>query len=500
MNKITPEDFGLFQSESLNVDFIGFNLINLDSNQILKLASYFQTLGFNSYQKNREENKSREELNIDLKNKFELTFILNVPYQKEMIQLQFPGVSGKQFYQLIKQKSIQWEKLTKFDLILSRFDLVYQRTNKSNDKINSKKFINSCFEQFLDYHPHKNLVIEKNKKGLIFKIGNRRSSRYYRLYTKDNGLRFEFEIKYKINDFYKLLLESRFEEFEKILSYQFFKYSFEIFQCSQHPSHIDWLMDRIRPYQYRNKLSERGSINSHYMSQFAEKQSQQKLDLITLLQLLIYVQTLDYQTKMLRSNFRQFKFPLQDFLNYTSKTSNHYQLMKLKKFFNVLSQDLVMECFTDNSYRMLVTIPEAFVYKSEQNIWLAEVWIAQELFEYLHPFLFMDFFNKKLTTDEFQVLFEIVQIFSSSSTRKEFNTQQFLYSYSSNINGTRKKNIKDCFVRHIKVLHEQQKLQNQALLFPSNQTVNIDQLNSIHLGQTLIVFESIDVSFSYNYF
>jgi hypothetical protein len=51
----------------------------------------------------------------------------------------------------------------------------------------------------------------------------------------------------------------------------------------------------------------------------------------------------------------------------------------------------------------------------------------------------MDFFNKKLTTDEFQVLFEIVQIFSSSSTRKEFNIQQFLDSYSSNINGTRKK-------------------------------------------------------------
>jgi hypothetical protein len=63
-----------------------------------------------------------------------------------------------------------------------------------------------------------------------------------------------------------------------------------------------------------------------------------------------------------------------------------------------------------------------------------------------------------------------------------------------------KKNIKDCFIKHIKVLHEQQKLQNQALLFPSNQTVNIDELNSIHLGQTLILFESIDVSFSYNYF
>ena len=94
------------------------------------------------------------------------------------------------------------------------------------------------------------------------------------------------------------------------------------------------------------------------------------------------------------------------------------------------------------------------------------------------------------------MLFEIVQIFSSSSTRKEFNIQQFLDSYSPNINGTRKKKIKDCFIRYIKVLYQQQKLQNQALLLPSNQTANIHQLNSIHFGQTLIVFESIDVSFS----
>ncbi len=104
--------------------------------------------------------------------------------------------------------------------------------------------------------------------------------------------------------------------------------------------------------------------------------------------------------------------------------------MKLKKFFDVLKKNLVIEYFTDKSYRMFVTIPEAFVYKLEQNIWLAEIWIAEELFEYLHPFIFPNFFKKKLTSDEFNVLFEIVTIFSSNSTRKEFNIQQFLDSYS----------------------------------------------------------------------
>ncbi len=168
---------------------------------------------------------------------------------------------------------------------------------------------------------------------------------------------------------------------------------------------------------------------------------------------------------------------MRDFLNYASKTSNQYQLIKLKEFFNVLSQNLVIECFTNKSYRMIVTIPKFRVYKSKQNIWLVDLWIAEELFHYLYPFIFSDFFNKKLPMDEFQVLFEIVKIFSSSNIRKEFNIQEFLHSYPSTLNSKRKKTIKEYFIRYIKVLHEQQKLQNQALLLPSNQTCNINQLN-----------------------
>jgi len=51
--------------------------------------------------------------------------------------------------------------------------------------------------------------------------------------------------------------------------------------------------------------------------------------------------------------------------------------------------------------------------------------------------------------DEFQVLFEIVKIFSSSNIRKEFNIQEFLYSYPSTLNSKRKKTIKEYFIRYI---------------------------------------------------
>ena len=131
-----------------------------------------------------------------------------------MMQIQFPGPSANQFYKLIKQKSILWEKLVKFDIVLSRFDLVYERTNKSTDKITPKESINSSFVAFQDLHPYKNLVAERNRKGLLLKIGNRKGQRHYRIYIgkHQNSLRFEAEMKGDlIKDFHDLLIASTFE-------------------------------------------------------------------------------------------------------------------------------------------------------------------------------------------------------------------------------------------------------------------------------------------------
>jgi hypothetical protein len=122
MNQVTHKDFGLFQTELLQVDFITFNLTKLSNSQISQLATYFRSLGFNCYLKKTETSQFRQEYsnNNHFQNKFEITFILNLPYQKEIMQIRFPGLSANQFYQLIKQKYIQWEKLTKFDIILKR--------------------------------------------------------------------------------------------------------------------------------------------------------------------------------------------------------------------------------------------------------------------------------------------------------------------------------------------------------------------------------------------
>ena len=162
MTQITYHDFGLFETELLSVDFISFNIKRISSEQMTSLASYFQNLGFNSYQRQLDSNQSRQEINDknNTYNQFEVYFIMKIPYQKEIIQLQFPGVSGKQFYKLIKQRAIKWDKLP--NPIFSRLDVVYQRISKSNDLVSTIDFINSCY-----MCSSKEDVINKSWKSLI---------------------------------------------------------------------------------------------------------------------------------------------------------------------------------------------------------------------------------------------------------------------------------------------------------------------------------------------
>ena len=144
----------------------------------------------------------------------------------------------------------------------------------------------------------------------------------------------------------------------------------------------------------------------------------EKQHLITLLRLLTYATKLKNTTKCLTSEFRRYRFPLRDFLNYNDLTSNYYQVKKLKTFFDMLKSNFVIASFSDKHYRMLVTVHEVSVYKSEQNILMVEIWLAEELFDYLHPFLFSDIFQQKLNKYQFQVLFKIIKTYSSINLRK----------------------------------------------------------------------------------
>lgn len=232
----------------------------------------------------------------------------------------------------------------------------------------------------------------------------------------------------------------------------------------------------------------------HYLNQLSFHKLKEKQHLITLLKLLVYVRRLNYTTKQLTTTYRRFQFPLREFLEYNQQTSSQYQLNKLKQFFRLVQENFVIESFTDNSYRMIVTIPEVSVVKSKQNIWNVEIWIAEDLFNYLHPFLLPDFFQEKLTKDQFQVLFKIIQVYSSTDIRKEFNIQQFLQNYPSKISNQQKTKITEYFINYLKVFYKQQKIQNKVLDLSSNKIIHIDELDTSNIN--FAVFETIHIKFN----
>jgi hypothetical protein len=220
---------------------------------------------------------------------------------------------------------------------------------------------------------------------------------------------------------------------------------------------------------------------------------QEKQHLITLLRLLAFVKKLEYITKSLTSEFRQYKFPLRNFLNYNNLNTNSYQVKKIKSFFDLVKNNFIIESFSDKHYRMLVTVPEVSVSKSKENILMVNIWIADELFDYLHPFLFDDFFQQKLTKHEFQVLFEIIKIYSSIDIRKEFNIQRFIENYPTSLNNKQKKQIKEFFIHYLKILHQEGKIQDKVLDLSSNKILHINDLNLSH--SEIAVFENIKIKF-----
>lgn len=107
-------------------------------------------------------------------------------------------------------------------------------------------------------------------------------------------------------------------------------------------------------YPLRDNLAlQKETFYTHYIKQF-----QQKKDLVTLVQLLMFVRNLDYQEVTLTSKFRRFQFPVRDFLNYIhpGRSTHHYQRKQLIEFFDTLTKNSIIQSFTDEHYKMLVTI------------------------------------------------------------------------------------------------------------------------------------------------
>jgi len=100
--------------------------------------------------------------------------------------------------------------------ILSRFDLNYLRPLQSDEVHSVTEFLRTSHQEIR--RKRINAKLESYLNQEILKIASRRSSRCARIYTTENSLKFEIELRNNlIKNCNSLLVEDCFEEFESKL-------------------------------------------------------------------------------------------------------------------------------------------------------------------------------------------------------------------------------------------------------------------------------------------
>ena len=301
MNKLN------FESENLVVDWISFKFQNLETDVETKITDYFFNFHFNSYQESGKLAKPvRQSIRTSSSNKFELLFVKEGPYWSGAT-LRFSGSNSAAFYSMAQKNLIDWSLFS--SATLSRFDIFYSRKNKISDRVSVTNFLDNSYKKLKQ--TNKNIILEKNSKGLILKIGSRRSNNYSRIYQGKNFLKFEQEMKGKlIQNSHFLLVSNSLEKFEAKLASHFLLYFGKLLPL-EYP-YLDWLVLKLRPI--RKQLIPAFNLNSDYISSKIMVSTQ---TFVMLLQFFNYVQDLDFKTEYLGGiPYRQVVFKLQDFLKY----------------------------------------------------------------------------------------------------------------------------------------------------------------------------------------
>ena len=473
-----------FQSENLVVDYISFKFQSLKNSEKRNLVNYFFNIGFNCYQQSGKAAKPiSEPISVSLKNNFQADFVVDNPYWKGTL-LTFSGLNAAVFYTLVQKKLIPWHLFSSG--ILNRFDLYFSRNHKSEDKISVYEFFQGCQKHLL--RTSQNVELDKNSKGLILRIGSRRSDNYFRIYETKYSLKFEHEINRKsIRTYHLFLVSNNLEEFEDKLSKYYLSYVSQLLPLNY--SYLDWLVVKLRSIQTKTIPSQ--ILKTDYIQ---KEISTDPRTFVMLLQFLNYAQQLDFEKQSFdQISYRIVSFNLRDFIQFVHpniKPTNYYQFKKAKKFFLDLQKATYVTSFSDSYFQSLVVVPHVKFEKC-QKLLVGKVTIVEELFYYNYPFLLPDLFRQRITKYEFDVRFKVLQVFSSVNIQKEFFIQEFLDSYPSVLSNQQKTNIKKYFIQTVNILKNSDLIESKFKILLNGFLHDVKELNTNNISEGFILYEKL---------
>jgi hypothetical protein len=470
-----------FQSEGFIVDWLSFKIESLNPLYQERLVDYLFQIGFNSYIRSRKsKDSSKEILRAHPTNSFEAVFLKDNPYWGGTI-VEFSGENAKQFYQWLKDNNVNWNLFR--NPRLSRVDLYYSLETPLTEE-EARLFFHAC-----QINLKLNLGYQKNRRGQILRIGRRSSDRFSRIYTRNDRLRFEHEMKGQfIEEYSNIFVSKSWEDFEDVLSQHFLHYFGK--HLAMDSVHLNWLavkLRSIRPEPVANLI-----FKMDYISSIASIEDQKKV--VQFLKFLVYAKDLDYVTQSLGSTrYRCVSFRVQDFLKFqepTVQVGSQYKVQKLKKFFKELQTDFLLSMFRDYTFQKLISVPKVEFWKDYH--WMVKVWIVDELFYYNYPFAFPDMFHGNISKTKFAVQFEIIRVFSSLGFEKRFDIHKFIHNYPSRLSNQTIRQMKELFVESVKVLQQNNLIQSRFKIIREGNLESVDVLTYQNISEGFVLYEQLN--------
>ena len=399
------------------------------------------------------------------------------------IKIDFSGNNAAQIYKLIQEQKFDWNTFKLYNLSLSRFDMCYFREKQRTDqKDQLEKFFSNTISKLANKYKKKNVNFQRSTKGYILRIGNRKSSNFYRIYLTKNGLRFELEIKKKqIKQFSNLLFCYDIEQFEEILTKHFYTYSKKVLTLNY--CFTDWLNKYLR----KNKKPINSLVTS-YLKKKTNKLSE-NFKIFTLLQFLTFSRSKKYtKVQIYDQCYCLIQFTLKEYIKFSGvKKINQYQRNKfINLFYSFQKTEPLITYFTDSHFQSIVSFPYVNIQK-QGNSWVVRVAISKLLYDYHYPFAFPNTFLTYQNIYDLRIKLEFIQVISTIPLEKVFYVEVFLQQF--NIPTSQKALIKKNIV---KIFNQLQMIgsikKHYRLIKKSQQVQEVNALTPLLVGQANIIY------------
>ena len=401
------------------------------------------------------------------------------------------------FINCSNKKKVNWEIIKLGSVNLSRFDLYYFEKINDSDESSVKLFLQDCVKNLEEQKKNISYSFSYANKNseYILRIGSRQSSKYLRIYQKENGLEFELEIKkQETKKLQNFIFSNRLEEFEDNLIRLYYEHLWKYLICDN--TFTEWLVVGGRKLRRNRFLSD--SLTLSYLKPKLARNIYESFDknpeTFSFLQLLSFLNQRKDKIKILERSlgFVKIHFQAEDFFNFIGISLEKTSTRKLAKIIDIFHHQsprltVFSETPVEKNFKSKSMLVDIEFRKVRKGAFTVEMTIAKEIYEYTYPYylpeslLFLPTYNNYYRNYTVKIKLLFVESYSSSAVEKQMPIKAFLSQF--NRSNQKMSAIRKEILTTFKDLQKKDSIDSRFKLI--SETGNIDKVSELSISSLI---------------